>query len=166
MTQPVSKSAKNILKEADTGIRNAGPIITKIIFFICILFSIFQLYIASKLPGLLAQITDISIFVNIVAQARYIHLAFAIVLATLAFPIFGHKNRIPWYDWLMVVMGISACLYLVIFRFEIADRPGLWSTSDIIMSAIGMFVLMIAVFRSHGLPLVIITSLFLSLAFF
>ena len=166
MTQPVSKSAKNILKEADTGIRNAGPIITKIIFFICILFSIFQLYIASKLPGLLAQITDISIFVNIVAQARYIHLAFAIVLATLAFPIFGHKNRIPWYDWLMVVMGISACLYLVIFRFEIADRPGLWSTSDIIMSAIGMFVLMIAVFRSLGLPLVIIASLFLSLAFF
>ena len=123
MTQPVSKSAKNILKEADTGIRNAGPIITKIIFFICILFSIFQLYIASKLPGLLAQITDKSFFVNIVAQARYIHLAFAIVLATLAFPIFGHKNRIPWYDWLMVVMGISALygLFAGVYHWFLED---------------------------------------------
>ena len=99
---------------------------------------------------------------NIVAQARYVHLAFAIVLATLAFPIFGHKNRVPWYDWLMVLMGVSACLYLVIFRFEIADRPGLWSSSDIIMSAIGMIVLMVAVYRSLGLPLVIIAGLFLA----
>ena len=166
MTQFVSKSAKNIFKETDTGIRNAGPIITKIIFFTCIFFSLFQLYIASKLPGLFAQITDNSFFVNIVAQARYVHLAFAIVLATLAFPIFGHKNRIPWYDWLLVIMGVSACFYLIIFRFEIADRPGLWSTSDIIMSATGMFVLMVAVFRSLGLPLVIVASLFLALAFF
>jgi len=101
-----------------------------------------------------------------VAQARYVHLAFAVVLATLAFPILGHRHRIPWYDWALVILGTSACLYLVVFRFEIADRPGLWSTSDIVMSGIGMFVLMVAVFRSLGLPLVIIASLFLALAFF
>ena len=34
------------------------------------------------------------------------------------------------------------------------------------MSGIGMFVLMVAVFRSLGLPLVIIASAFLALAFF
>ena len=58
-------------------------------------------------------------------------LAFALVLATLAFPILGHRNRIPIYDWILAALGVAACLYLVIFRFEIADRPGLWSTSDI-----------------------------------
>ena len=42
MTKFVSQSAKNILEEADTGIRNAGPVIQKTIFFTCILFSLFQ----------------------------------------------------------------------------------------------------------------------------
>ena len=166
MTDTSVRSAEDMVAKANTGARNAGPFAANLIFGLCIAWSLFQLYIASKVPGVLAQATGISIFANIVAQARFVHLAFAIALATLAFPIFGHRNRIPWYDWTLVVLGVSSCLYLVIFRFEIADRPGLWSTSDIVMSAIGMFVLMVAVFRSLGLPLVIIASAFLALAFF
>lgn len=166
MTDTATRSAEDMVAEADTGARNAGPMATKLIFALCITWSLFQLYIASKLPGVMAQATGMSIMANIVAQARYVHLAFAIVLATLAFPMFGHRNRIPWYDWVLVVLGTAACLYLIVFRFEIADRPGLWSTSDIVMSGIGMVVLMVAVFRSLGLPLVIIGSLFLALAFF
>lgn len=166
MSDTTAKSAEDMVAEADTGARNAGPFAAKLIFALCIAWSLFQLYIASKVPGVLAQITGVSIFANIVAQARFVHLAFAIVLATLAFPMFGHRNKIPWYDWAFVILGTAACLYLVVFRFEIADRPGLWSTSDIVMSAIGMVVLMVAVFRSLGLPLVIIASAFLALAFF
>ncbi|MCY4335170.1 MAG: TRAP transporter permease [Litoreibacter sp.] len=161
-----TRSAEDMVAEADTGARNAGPGAAALIFGLCIAWSLFQLYIASKLPGVLAQATGMSIFANIVAQARFVHLAFALVLATLAFPMFGHRDRIPWYDWALCILGASACLYLIIFRFEIADRPGLWSTSDIVMSGIGMVTLMIAVFRSLGLPLVIIASLFLALAFF
>ena len=160
------KSAEDMVAEADTGARQAGPFATKLIFALCIIWSLFQLYIASKLPGVMAQATGASIFANIVAQARFVHLAFALSLATLAFPILGHKNRIPIYDWVLLAMGVSACLYLVVFRFEIADRPGLWSTTDIVMSGLGMIALMIAVYRSLGLPLVIIASLFLALAFF
>ena len=166
MTDAAMKSAEDMVAEADTGARQAGPFATKLIFALCITWSLFQLYIASKVPGVLAQATGISIFANIVAQARYVHLAFALVLATLAFPILGHNKKIPWYDWVFVAGATAACLYLVIFRFQIADRPGLWSTSDIVMSGIGMVVLMVAVFRSLGLPLVIIASLFLALAFF
>ncbi len=166
MTQAVNRSAEDMVAEADTGARNAGPFATQLIFGLCIAWSIFQLYIASKVPGVLAQATGISDFANIVAQARYVHLAFALALATLAFPMFGHRNRIPVYDWALVILGVAACLYLVIFRFEIADRPGLWTTTDIVMSGIGMTVLLIAVFRSLGLPLLIIASLFLCLAFF
>ena len=160
------KSAEDMVAEADTGARQAGPFATKLIFALCIIWSLFQLYIASKLPGVMAQATGASIFANIVAQARFVHLAFALSLATLAFPILGHKNKIPIYDWVLLAMGVSACLYLVVFRFEIADRPGLWSTTDIVMSGLGMVALMIAVYRSLGLPLVIIASLFLALAFF
>ncbi|MCK0150487.1 TRAP transporter permease [Marivita sp. S6314] len=161
-----TKTAEDMVAEADTGARQAGAFASTLIFALCIAWSLFQLYIASKLPGVLAQATGVSMFANIVAQARFVHLAFAIALATLAFPILGHRNRIPAYDWALVILGVASCLYLVVFRFQIADRPGLWSTSDIVMSAIGMTVLMVAVYRSLGLPLVIIASLFLALAFF
>ena len=166
MSATVTKTAEEMMAEADTGARNAGPGVSKLIFSVCVIWSLFQLYIASKLPGVLAQATGVNDFANIVAQARYVHLAFAIGLATLAFPILGHRNKVPVYDWILVALGIAACLYLVIYRFEIADRPGLWSPTDIIMSGIGMTVLMVAVYRSLGLPLVIIASLFLALAFF
>ncbi|MEE4186945.1 MAG: TRAP transporter permease [Roseobacter sp.] len=161
-----TRTAEDMVAEADTGARQAGHFANTLIFALCIAWSLFQLYIASKLPGVLAQATGVSMFANIVAQARFVHLAFAIALATLAFPIFGHRNRIPAYDWVLMVAGVAACLYLIVFRFEIADRPGLWNTTDIVMSAIGMVVLMVAVFRSLGLPLVIIASAFLALAFF
>ncbi|MGR3803768.1 TRAP transporter permease [Marinibacterium profundimaris] len=163
------RSADDMVAEADTGARS--PAIAwqaKLIIGTCITWSLFQLYIASQLPGIVAQATGISIFANIVAQARYVHLAFAMMLATLAFPLTksAPRDRIPAYDWALLVLGVSACLYLVVFRFQIADRPGLWSPSDIVMSSIGMITLLIAVYRSLGLPLVIIASCFIAFAFF
>ncbi|RME15029.1 MAG: TRAP transporter fused permease subunit [Alphaproteobacteria bacterium] len=166
MTDTAMKSADEMVAEADTGARQAGPFVTRLIFWISITWSLFQLYIASRIPGLLAEFTGINFFANIVAQARFIHLAFALTLATLAFPIFGARHRVPWYDWLLVAAGLVSTLYLVVFRFQIADRPGLWTTTDITISAIGMVTLMIAVWRSLGLPLVAISSAFLALAFF
>ena len=87
------KSAEDMVAEADTGARQAGSFATKLIFALYIIWSLFQLYIASKLQGVMAQTTGASIFANIVAQARFVHLAFALTLATLAFPILGHKNK-------------------------------------------------------------------------
>ncbi len=163
------QSADDMVADVDTGGRN--PTIqwqSNLIIGTCIVWSLFQLYIASKLPGILAQSTGVGIFANIVAQARFVHLAFAIMLATLAFPMFKNspRDRIPWYDWVLLILGVGACLYLVIFRFQIADRPGLWSTSDVVVSAVGMSVLMVSVYRSLGLPLVIIASCFVLFAFF
>jgi TRAP transporter 4TM/12TM fusion protein len=169
MTAETEQSADDMVAEADTGARNpSAQWQANLIIGTCIVWSLFQLYIASKLPGIVAQATGMGIFANIVAQARFVHLAFAIMLATFAFPLFksSPKDRIPWYDWVLVALGVGACLYLVVFRFQIADRPGLWNTSDIVMSATGMTVLMIAVYRSLGLPLVIIASCFIAFAFF
>ncbi|MEX0339858.1 MAG: TRAP transporter permease [Arenibacterium sp.] len=169
MASDQTQSADDMVAEADTGARNPNAAWqARLIIGTCIAWSLFQLYIASKVPGVLAQATGLSIFANIVAQARFVHLAFAIMLATMAFPLFksSPRDRIPAYDWALMALGVAACLYLVVFRFQIADRPGLWSTSDITMSAIGMVVLMISVYRSLGLPLVIIASCFIAFAFF
>lgn len=161
-------TADAMVAEVDTGARNPAGFQGKLIIATCIVWSLFQLYIASKLPGTVAQFTGMSDFANVVGQARYIHLAFAMALAILAFPLFksSPRDRIPLYDWVLILLGVGACLYLVFFRYEIADRPGLWSTSDIVMSAIGMVVLLICVYRSLGLPLVIIAGSFVLFAFF
>ncbi|MBZ0123793.1 MAG: TRAP transporter permease [Roseovarius sp.] len=158
-----------MVAEADTGARNpAAAWQSKLIVGTCIVWSLFQLYIASRVPGLVAEATGMSFFANIVAQARFVHLAFAIMLATLAFPLFRNspRDRIPAYDWALMALGVAACLYLVAFRFEIADRPGLWTATDVTMSAIGMVVLLVSVYRSLGLPLVVIASCFILFAFF
>ncbi|MEL6521930.1 MAG: TRAP transporter permease [Pseudomonadota bacterium] len=163
------RSADDMVAEADTGARNpTAAWQARLIIGTCIVWSLFQLYIASQLPGIIAQATGIGIFANIVAQARFVHLAFAIMLATLAFPLTksAPRDRIPAYDWVLLILGVGACLYLVIFRFQIADRPGLWSPTDVAVSATGMVVLMIAVYRSLGLPLVIIAGAFIAFAFF
>ena len=161
-------SADEIAAEADIGARNPFGWQGYFIVAVCIAWSLFQLYIASKLPGVLAQATGESMFANIVAQARFVHLSFAIMLATLAFPLFRTSSRthIPVYDWVLVILGVSACLYLLVFRFEIANRPGLWSTTDIVISAIGMAVLLVSVYRALGLPLVVISGCFTLFAFF
>ncbi|MEM1345372.1 MAG: TRAP transporter permease [Pseudomonadota bacterium] len=162
-----AKSADQMVAEADTGARSVAGWQSGLIVGLCIAWSLFQLYIASRIPADLAEATGISLFANIVAQARYVHLAFALLLATLAFPLTrAHADRIPAYDWVLAIAGVASCLYLIVFRFEIADRPGLWSTSDLVMSGIGMGVLLISVYRALGLPLVIIGSIFLALAFF
>ncbi|KAB2540658.1 C4-dicarboxylate ABC transporter [Salipiger aestuarii] len=164
----LERTADDMVAEADTGARAPANWQGTLILGTCIAWSVFQLYIASRVPTMLAQATGISFFANVITQARFIHLAFAIALATMAFPLTrsAPRDRIPAYDWALMVLGVAACLYLVVFRDDIATRPGLWSTSDLAMSAIGMGVLMISVWRSLGLPLVIIACAFIAFAFF
>ncbi|MEM6665269.1 MAG: TRAP transporter permease [Pseudomonadota bacterium] len=161
-------SAEDIVAQADTGARNLAGWQGRAIIWLCILWSLFQLYISSKVPTALAEATGMSFLANVVTQARYVHLAFALCLATFAFPLTkgAPRDRIPAYDWVLAVLGVGACLYLVAFRVEIADRPGLWTTTDITVSTIGIGVLLVSVYRSLGLPLVIIGTLFLALALF
>ncbi|WP_370321529.1 TRAP transporter permease [Oricola sp.] len=69
-----------LVAQADTGGRNAGPFIGRLIAGIALVWSLFQLWFASPLPFALG----FGVFND--TEARSIHLAFAIVLAFLAFP--------------------------------------------------------------------------------
>ncbi len=160
--------AQDFVAQADTGARTAAGWEGRVIIGLCLAWSLFQLYIASAVPTALAQLTGVSDFANVVAEARYIHLAFAICLATLAFPLTKRapKDHIPFYDWVLAALGVGACLYLVVFGDAIATRPGLWTTTDVVVSSIGMAALMIAVYRSLGLPLTIIALIFFCFTLF
>ncbi|MEM6934289.1 MAG: TRAP transporter permease, partial [Pseudomonadota bacterium] len=99
---------------------------------------------------------------------RRIHLAFALVLAAMAFPLLKSSphDRIPWYDWILAALGIIVCLYAIVNKDAISVRAGLPTTSDLVISTVGMVVVAIAVFRSLGLPLLIVGGAFILYCFF
>jgi len=140
---------------------------SKVILYVSVTWALFQLYIGSNLPFYLTDVTGVSLVITN-SNARLIHLAFALFLASIVFPLFKSSPRslIPWYDWALAVLGVATCLYIVVFRESIAIRAGLPTTGDLVISSIGMLILGITVFRALGLPLVIVTSIFVCYVFF
>ena len=156
-----------IVAAVDTGARSPVGGVGQFIAGTAFVWAMFQLYIASNLPFWLSDVTGLGMVVTN-SNARLIHLAFGLFLAALAFPLFksSPKNKIPWYDWLLAVTGVACCLYIVVFRNEIAERAGLPTQGDLIASSIGMLILGITVYRALGLPLLIVASVFVSYVFF
>ncbi len=164
--------AEELAAEADTGARNPGGFAGKVLIGLCIAWSLYQIYIASPLPALLqewarAMGLDIAFYMGSV-KTRRIHLAFALVLAALAFPLFksSPRDRIPWYDWVLAALGVVVTLYGVVFSTAIAERSGAPITADLWISAIGIALVMLTTYRALGLPLVIVISVFLAYVFF
>ncbi len=157
-----------MVAEVESGARQATGFAGKFIIALAFAWSLFQLYIASPLPYRLAEMTGINQLVLPSQATRQIHLAFAFALAMLAYPLFksSPRNRVPWYDWVLALVAISSTLYLFYFRFEISGRAGLPTRMDLIVSTIGMLSLALAVYRSLGLPLVIVASVFVAYVFF
>ena len=165
--QPNSaEEVDSFIAQTDTGARNPDGWQGRFIIGIAFVWALFQLYISSTLPFTLQQTTGLPLVINN-TDARFIHLAFALFLAAVAFPLFrsSSRNTIPWYDWILGIVGIGCCLYLVVFKDDIAVRAGLPTTGDLVAASVGLTVLGIAVFRSLGLPLVIVAGLFLAYCF-
>ncbi len=160
----------DLVAQVDTGARNPTNWQGKLILWGCFVWAAYQLYIASNLPFWLAEVTGWQGFVFISASraGRLIHLATAIFLAALAYPLFKSSPRrsIPWYDWILGLAGAACCLYVLFNVSAIADRAGLPTSADIFFSALGMALLGISVYRSLGLPLVIVAGVFVCYVFF
>ncbi|MDH5530343.1 MAG: TRAP transporter permease, partial [Paracoccaceae bacterium] len=162
-----STDAEMMVAESDSGARNAAGLAGKVILSLAFIWSAFQLYIASSIPYVLSASTGLSLVFND-QEARQIHLAFALALAMLAFPLLksSPRDRVPTTDWVLAAIAASSCLYLLVFKQDIAGRAGLPTTSDLVFSTLGLASLGLAVFRSLGLPLVIVASVFLFYVFF
>ncbi|WP_417674614.1 TRAP transporter permease [Roseibium sp.] len=156
-----------MVAEVESGARSAAGFAGKFILGLAFVWSLFQLYIASNIPFILTETLGVNVVFNN-QEAREIHLAFALALAMLAYPLFkkSSRHRVPAYDWALAIIGAASCLYLLYFKNDIADRAGLPTTADLIFSTLGMLSLGIAVFRALGLPLVIVASVFVFYVFF
>ena len=133
-----------------------------------LLWAVLQVFNASPLPALLAQWFGINwLYVNSDTE-RVLHLAFGLSLASMAYPMFKSSSRgsIPWYDWALIIAGLGATLYLIANSAAIADRSGLPTTSDLIASATGLCIVLIATYRALGIPMVAVAAVFLLYVFF
>ncbi|TPI29838.1 TRAP transporter fused permease subunit [Mesorhizobium sp. B3-2-1] len=146
-----------IVAEADTGGRKPTGLAAHLVLAVALAWSLFQLWYSSPIPFMLGfgVVSD--------GIARSIHLAFALFLALVTFPAFksSSRSRVPLPDWILAIAGAAAALYLVVFYGEIATRPGLPTTADLVISIIGIVILMEAARRAVGPAITVIAGLML-----
>lgn len=167
MNSPVPQSSgpdldvNKLVQENDTGGRQPGPFVTRLLLVVAVCWSLFQLWIASPLPFTLG------IFIFDSTESRAIHLAFAVFLGFLAYPATKRSPRsfIPVQDWVLAFVGAFCAGYLFLFYREISTRPGLPNTMDIWTFVVGVLLLLEVTRRVLGLPMVIVASIFLAYTF-
>lgn len=149
-------SAEELIAQ-DSGARSPDGIMAQVIAGIALLWSLFQLWIASPLPF----IFRIGVFND--TETRSIHLTFALLLAFLAYPAFKRspRNHIPLVDIALALVAAASASYLFVNYQELALRPGSLTTMDLITACIGIPMLLEATRRTLGPPLAIIALLFL-----
>lgn len=155
------EALNEIVAEADTGARKPAGGTGRLIFAVSLAWSLFQIWYSSPIPFIInfGVISD--------GIARSIHLAFALFLVMLTFPAFKNssRSRVPLPDWILAVAGAASALYLVVFYEEIATRPGLPTTADLIASILGVLILLEAARRAVGPAITVIAAIMLAYIF-
>ncbi|HAQ85738.1 MAG TPA: C4-dicarboxylate ABC transporter, partial [Pseudomonas sp.] len=141
----------------DVGARLPEGVMAKLIAGLALLWSLFQLWIASPLPFMLRT----GVFNN--TEARSIHLAFALLLAFLAYPAFKRspRDRVPLIDIALGLIAAASAGYLFIAYEQLAQRPGNLTTMDLVTACIGIPLLLEATRRALGPALAVIALIFL-----
>ncbi|WP_369823557.1 TRAP transporter permease [Sporosarcina sp. P7] len=143
--------------DPESNTRDLKGLIGKIVFFGLLAFSIFQLYTAIGKP-FTAQIQ------------RSIHLGFALSLIFLLFParkkISVRRDKVPFYDIILSLLAIAVGLYWPLFIDELVFRVGRVSDVDLIIGILAVLLTLEAARRAVGMPITIISVVFLVYAFF
>ena len=173
MSDTNTRSAEEIAADVDTGGRNLTGSLAGLIPALCLIWSLYQLYIASPLPFLLAEWTNFTgfYFIASLSISRKVHLAFGIILVCLAYPLFksSPRDRVPAYDWLLLIVGVASIGYMIVLNSHIAERAGAFDHPfipyDMTVAVLGIAVLTVCVFRSLGLPMIIVAAILASYVF-
>ena len=149
-------SAEELIAQ-DAGARLPEGKMAQVIAGLALLWSLFQLWIASPLPYVF------SMGVFNATEARSIHLTFALLLAFLVYPAFKRSPRsyVPLVDIALGLVAASTAAYLFIFYQQLSMRPGSLTSADMVTACIGIPLLLEATRRVLGPPLAIIALLFL-----
>ena len=150
-----------LVAETDTGGRDPQGLARAVLLGVALVWSLFQLWIASPLPFALG----FGVFND--TESRSLHLGFALLLAFLAYPAFGKspRDRIPVADWVLGLIAAFCGSYLFWFYGALATRPGAPITQDIVVAIVGLVLLLEAARRALGLPMVILAVVFIAYIF-
>ena len=165
--------AEELAAEVETGARNPEGWQRPLIPVICFIWALYQLYIASTLPSDLTVMTGINFFqfIGNLSISRKIHLMFALVLATMSYPLLKGASRrmIPAYDWALLALGAGTILYMILMDSNIANRAGDFSDPqipiDMTFAVVGIAILAVSVYRALGLPLVVVAGVLAAYVF-
>ena len=165
-SQATEAELEAMIAATDTGARSPAGGVGKLIVATAFAWSVFQLWIASPLPYMDVFSSWLPVLNN--TDTRSIHLAFAISLAFMAYPALksSPRDRIPVQDWILALAGIVVTMYLSVFAIELGERPGLPTTTDLVIAGIGVVLVLEAARRALGPPLMVIAAIFLSYVFF
>ncbi len=155
--------------DAELGSRHPSKIITKLIFLLAFCWSTFQLWVASPIQFSVASIPGFHWLIFNSTKVRSIHLAIAVLLAFLLFPMTSSKKistRIPFYDWLFAGIGSFAALYIYLLYESIGLRIGMPTQYDIVIALSGMVLLFEASRRVLGPAISGIACIFLFYSYF
>jgi TRAP transporter 4TM/12TM fusion protein len=168
MNQNIQSKIKDKISEDLSPTRNLTGIHLKIVASIAILWTAFQLWIASPFPF----IFNIGMVNGL--PARAIHLGFALTLTFLIYPI-TRRKKISIIDIFISLIAAFCCLYIYFFYDQIINRGGIllkYSLGqyaipvELIIGTTGILILLEATRRAIGLPLVIIAVCFLLFSYF
>jgi TRAP transporter 4TM/12TM fusion protein len=156
-----AQSAAQLAADTDVGGRAPVGVARQVLLGVALLWSLFQLWIASPLPFALG------VFVINDTIARSIHLAFALFLACLAYPAFkgAPRQRIPLYDWALAVVAAFCGGYLALFYVPLSTRPGAPIVQDLVISLAGLALLLEAARRVLGAPMMALALVFIGYIF-
>lgn len=155
---PDTAELEQLVAEVDRGGRSVGGIAGAVIFLGALGWTLFQLWYVSPLPFTFG----FGIFND--TEARSVHLGIAMFLGYMAYP--GRKKAprdiMPWHDWVLALVAAFCGSYLYLFYNQLALRPGIPTTMDVVVAVIGLVLLLEVTRRALGAPMAVLGVIFLS----
>ena len=109
----------------------------------------------------------VTLFLNPMDEVRLSSfMAFIILIGYLVFPIkkgYQKVNSLPWYDWILMILGTGAFLYFTFNAYDIINQRSL-EVYQIVIGIIGILSLAEICRRSVGLPILIIAGILVAYA--
>lgn len=135
--------------DKESAYRHLEGVHSKLVFVICILWSLFQLY-----TGLFGTFPS--------TLQRAPHLAAGMALVYLLYPAVGKPgSKIPWYDFALAFAAMFCGAYHIVFYKELLLRAGSFTKLDVMVSCLAILLLLEAARRVAGIVVVSISGVFL-----
>ncbi|RPH64081.1 MAG: TRAP transporter large permease subunit, partial [Burkholderiales bacterium] len=131
-----------------------SPAHAKLIFWIAVAFSVYQVYTAAYAP--LSSIV-----------MRALHVGFLMLLTFTMLPRLGPRStRGAWLGWILAIVGFTLGFYQGVFEEDLIVRSGELTTLDMMVGVIALMLVFEAARRVMGPALPLICAIFLAYALF